>query len=117
MNIYSYAVCIVSWLTLSLIIGFLGKKKEIGLGRSLLISLVCSPLAGLIVVLFSKNKMLNFNKPGCTFTVKEQPLHLMSQVYDWLDAPHQIQLYKNLLDSGTITQQEYDKKKNELLDL
>lgn len=117
MSIFSYSVCITSWLTLSIVIGFLGKKKKIGFGKSVLISLVCSPIIGLIVVLFSKNKMSNFNKPGSSFPVKEQPLHPMSQVYDWLEAPHQIQLYKNLLDSGAITQQEYDQKKKELLDL
>jgi len=115
--INNYLVGITSWLTLSLIIGFLGKKRKIGFRKSLLISLICSPLAGLIVVLFSKYKMLNLNKPGSTFIVEEQPIHPMSQVYDWLDAPHQIQLYKNLLDSGSITKQEYDKKKKELLDL
>ncbi|MDN3549763.1 SHOCT domain-containing protein [Mucilaginibacter aquaedulcis] len=61
--------------------------------------------------------MLNSNKPGSTFTVNDQQVHPMSQVYDLLDAPHQIQLYKNLLDSGAITQQEYDQKKREFLDL
>lgn len=49
--------------------------------------------------------------------VNKEPLHLMSQIYDWLEAPHQLQQYKNLLDSGAITQEEYEIKKKQLLNL
>lgn len=69
------------------------------------------------MVIFSKKKLSHSNQKSDSFLVEEKPLHLMSQVYDWLDAPHQIQLYKNLLDSGAITQKEYDKKKKSFLDL
>lgn len=69
------------------------------------------------MIIFSKKQMFNLNQKPNSFITEEKPLHLMSQVYDWLDAPHQIQLYKNLLDSGAITQKEYDKKKKEFLDL
>lgn len=69
------------------------------------------------MIIFSKKTAFDNNQTTHNLNVNKEPLHLMSQVYDWLEAPHQLQHYKNLLDSGAITQEEFEIKKKQLLDL
>ena len=47
---------IVLWIVFSLIVGFIGSNRKIGFGAAFGISLLLSPLIGLIAVLFSGNK-------------------------------------------------------------
>jgi hypothetical protein len=105
------------WLALSTIIGALGKRRKIGFSVAFIISIVLSPITGLIVIIFSKKIEFDTDQTAHNLNVNKEPLHLMSQIYDWLEAPHQLQQYKNLLDSGAITQEEYEVKKKQLLDL
>ena len=47
---------IFPWLLFSILIGFLGKKKNIGFGGAFFLSILLSPLIGLIIALSSKEK-------------------------------------------------------------
>ena len=49
-------IYIILWIVFSFIVGSLGKNKNIGFGYAFIISLLFSPLIGLIFVLFSANK-------------------------------------------------------------
>ncbi|MFC2106870.1 tetratricopeptide repeat protein [Bacteroidota bacterium] len=49
-------VYVIFWIVLSLIIGFLGSKKNIGFAGAFILSLLLSPLIGLIIVLASGDK-------------------------------------------------------------
>lgn len=46
-------IYVVIWITLSILIGYLGRKKNIGFAGGLILSLLLSPLIGLIIVLVS----------------------------------------------------------------
>lgn len=111
-----FVICFI-WLTLSIIIGSAGKERKIGFLTAFVISIFLSPITGLIVIIFSNRIELDTNQTAHNSNISKAPLHLMSQVYDWLEAPHQLQQYKKLLDSGAITQEEYEIKKKQLLDL
>jgi hypothetical protein len=50
-------IYIILWIVFSFIVGSLGKNKNIGFGYAFIISLLFSPLIGLIFVLFSANKI------------------------------------------------------------
>jgi hypothetical protein len=47
---------IVLWIVFSLIVGFIGSNRTIGFGSAFIVSLILSPLIGLIVVIFSGKK-------------------------------------------------------------
>jgi len=46
----------IIWIILCIVIGLLGKNKKIGFGAAFLLSLILSPLIGLIIVLVSSSK-------------------------------------------------------------
>jgi hypothetical protein len=49
-------IYLILWVLFSLIVGSLGRNKKVGFGPALIISLLLSPLIGLIVVILSGKK-------------------------------------------------------------
>ena len=52
----STTTIIILWIVFAVLVGYLGSSKKIGFGSALIISLLLSPLIGLIVVIFSGKK-------------------------------------------------------------
>lgn len=47
-------VAIIAFIFFSILVGLLGKDRKIGFGWSLVLSLLLSPIIGLIITIFSK---------------------------------------------------------------
>tara|TARA_R110000782_G_scaffold269225_1_gene366939 strand:- start:37997 stop:38329 length:333 start_codon:yes stop_codon:yes gene_type:complete len=61
----------VVWIILCFVVAFAGKNKTIGYGGTFLISLLLSPLIGLIVALVSKEKVTKIIRcDGCRKEIK-----------------------------------------------
>ncbi|MEI6049420.1 MAG: hypothetical protein WCS03_11020 [Bacteroidota bacterium] len=64
------AIAVILYLVFSYWIGVLGRKRRIGFGLAFLLSLFLSPIIGLIIVLFSKEK-IEFNESHKFFVYRE----------------------------------------------
>ena len=83
--------------TLSAIIGGWGESRKIGFWTAFLISFLLSGLFGVIAVAIS------------------DPLEEKEQAHPKTGTADELIKFKSLLDSGAITQAEYDKQKTNLL--
>jgi len=84
---------IISWLIITVIVGILGEEREIGGGKSLLISLFLSPLIGAIFVATSPKKN---PKKELSPKVKEL-IHSASNKYQAKDYEGAIKDYQQIL--------------------
>ncbi len=91
----------ISWFILSIIVALLGDNKKIGIWAAFFISLIFSPLIGLIVVLVSDRKYPQK-------VVIQNPVKKPS-------AADEISKLKSLLDDGALTQEEFDDQKAKIL--
>lgn len=101
------------WFFLSLIVASIGSSKEIGFWGSFFLSLLLSPLIGLIIVLVSKPKRQNINVAvNQTSVTSQQAVNHNTPMYSAVD---EIKKLKDLLDSGALTQSEFDEQKRRIL--
>ena len=96
---------LLPWTILSLLIPFFlaADGREIGFGLGFLACFLLSPLIGIIIILFSKDKTKNIR-------LNSNPIQTNYSKAD------EISKYKKLLDEGAITQLEFDKEKRNILD-
>ena len=66
----------------------------------------------LIVIIF-----VSFMKRSGSGTSKEEPINVINNIQQTATNADELKKYKDLLDSGAITQEEFDAKKKELLGL
>lgn len=103
----------LGWIIFSIIVGSIGNSRNIGFAGAFFLSLLLSPLIGLIITLISKDKQEEKYKEELLKTQKETLSNIKetktSSVSDEL-----IKL-KKLLDDGVINQEEFDVQKNKLL--
>lgn len=102
---------IIGWIVFSLIVGTIGTERKIGFWGAFLLSLVLSPIIGLILALISEKKNPTPTKVE-VINQTDQPLSAPAPAESQAD---QLTKWKALLDSGAITQIEYDQKKAEIL--
>lgn len=114
-------VYIILWLGFTLVVAGLGNERQIGPGKAFIISLLLSPIVGLVVVVSSKRKD--------TIAYEEKMLDLQQQVLEqregeeytdsyegsMLGVADELIKYKSLLDAGALTQAEFDAQKAKLL--
>lgn len=93
------AFLIIGWFVLSLIVGMIGESRNIGFGGGFIISLLLSPLIGIIVVLASRGKL----ETQVLLKQRDQ-----SQVSE-------LEKLASLKDGGHLSQEEYDKLKARIL--
>jgi hypothetical protein len=98
---------LLPWTILSLLIPFFlaADGREIGFGLGFLACFLLSPLIGIIIILFSKDKTKNVR-------LNSNPIPIQTN-YSKAD---EISKYKKLMDEGAITQLEFDKEKRNILD-
>ena len=100
-------VILFSWLIFSFVIGYVGNTRKIGFWNAFLLSLVLSPLIGLIITLNSKNeenepiKKKNTNSTQNNSTIQEKSIN-------------KEELLKDLKNSGVISSEEYNSKISEI---
>lgn len=49
-------IIFIAWICFALLVGALGKDRKIGFGSAFILSIVLSPLIGLVIVLFSSKR-------------------------------------------------------------
>jgi hypothetical protein len=94
----------IGWVLLSLLMGALGSDKNIGFWGAFLLSLLLSPLIGLIIVLCSGSKMIFL--PPSPSKVKSPKTEFIGE---------ELIRLKSLLDSGVITEDEFGQQKRKLM--
>jgi hypothetical protein len=106
---------IFSWIVLSIVIGIVGSNRKIGFGGAFFISLILSPLIGLIFTLTSKN--LEEEK------YKEELLRALKRNHNGLNGisdneyiirDNELKELNRLRESASITEYEYQYRKSEL---
>jgi len=99
----------VLWLIFSIIVAVIGSNRKIGGFLAFLISIFLSPLIGLIVVLFSKDKQTDMLENQMLQQSASSNIETNKSVADEL-----IKIV-NLKESGTITEEEFNNMKRKLL--
>lgn len=102
----------IGWIIGCFIAAFIGSNKTIGFWGAFFLSLILSPLIGIIAALVSKDQSeMEIQK---TILANQQ-----SRIYDKpasiLSVADEIAKFKSLLDDGTISQNEFDAYKNQLI--
>lgn len=105
------------WIVLSFFVGLLGSDRNIGFWGSLFISLLLSPVIGLLVTLFSKTDAdtkreylsIKLQKEQLEESKKKNNNTSTYSVSDELE-----KLY-NLKEKGVLTEEEYNNQKATLL--
>lgn len=108
---------IFGWIVFALVAGFVGSGRKIGFGWAFFWALLLSPLIGLIIAFASdKNSEVearNIQQAQARYLTKVQ----QEQIQKTDDKPiyEQIKDAKSLLDSGVITEEEFEKIKSKLI--
>ncbi len=107
---------ILVWVTLSLIVGIMGNKREIGFIGAFIISLIFSPLIGGIITSFSK--------------IQDQEAYLANLLLDqhaqaWQELRNhhtpfladELERLKGFREQGVLTEEEYQSAKRKAVGL
>lgn len=107
---------IIFWILLSIGVGFLGDSRRVGFAGGFFWSLLLSPLIGVIIVLASKRKG-DFEEELARVQGRPPkgppPSPASPQSGDVVERLGKL---KEMLESGALTQAEYDAAKKKILD-
>lgn len=111
----------LGWIIFSLVVGFVGSDRKIGFGGAFFLSLLLSPIIGLIVTLVSKNiKDEEYKRRILKAQQKQQEAlnRLSSKSISTSNTSiiEELEKLKKLKDSDVITEEEFLKLKKKLLD-
>jgi hypothetical protein len=100
------------WLVFSFVAGFVGSDRKIGFWGAFLLSLILSPLVGLIVAFASKTDKDEKYQEEILKTQKQQQTTL-----EQMAQTNEIEQLFNLMKKGILTEEEFNQKKKALLGL
>lgn len=109
-------IYIISWIVVSLIIGAIGSSRKIGFGGAFFLSLLLSPLLGLIITLVSKTKDAIKYEQEVLATQKKQQETLEKIKYQNISSiTDELKKIKDLLDSNVISAEEFETLKKKII--
>ena len=103
----------VSSAFIAVIIGAFGKEKKIGFWGAFLLSFFFTPLVGILVVIFSKSKA-EMEREAKSYKIQQTQKEAIERIEAQQATSNMVDelvKLKALLDSGAITQAEFDKIK------
>lgn len=107
---------IITWLILSIVIGIVGSNRKIGFTGSFFLSLLLSPIIGLIFTLTSKSLETERYEQELLKTQKLQQKTLEKINNQNLNSLSDgLKKVKDLLESGIVTTEEYEKMKASII--
>jgi hypothetical protein len=116
------AIAVILYLVFSYWIGVLGRKRRIGFGFAFLLSLFLSPIIGLIIVLFSKEK-IEFDESHKFFVYRELAKkaefkgQIDQAIDNYMDSLYHLENdYQNLDQNLEESRQKYIKEITEKLE-
>lgn len=108
---------VFGWLVFSFIVGLLGSQRNIGFFTAFFLSIFLSPIIGVLIVCFSTDPKDDKKHEQIVNMQKEQiaELHNLNKVTLEQSIPQQIKEAKELLDNGTISEEEFKVLKEKIL--
>lgn len=108
-----------TWIILSFVVGFIGSDRKIGFGGAFFISLILSPLIGLIFALMSKTKEEEKYRERVLESQRSQQKSLeklsKSKPIQKISIADEIEKLQKLKNSNSITEEEFVKLKNKII--
>lgn len=107
----------IGWIVFSIIVGALGSGRKIGFAGAFFLSLLLSPVIGLIITLFSKDKEDEKYKQEVLSTQKQQQ-ETLSDIQDnakTTSISDELNKLKKMKDNGLLNDEEFQKAKEKLL--
>nr|DAT27576.1 MAG TPA: Short C-terminal domain [Caudoviricetes sp.] len=101
-----------SWIIFSFVAGAVGSGRKIGFWGAFLLSIILSPLIGLIIAFASSRKEPNEVKIVNNYT---PPAHQALKMPDNSDVISKLNQANDLKEKGAITQEEYERIKSRIL--
>lgn len=109
-----------TWLILSFVVAYIGSDRKIGFGGSLFISLIFSPLIGLIFTLLSKTNVAEKYRESLLQTQRSQQEVLQrmskSQLVQKNSIADEIEKLQSLKKNNVITEDEFVLLKNKIIE-
>jgi len=99
------------------IVGAIGADRKIGFWNAFILSLILSPIIGLIIVLFSGSKS-ELEMQGKMLEVNEKQQKTLEEIKNssaQVSVADEIKKLKDLYDQGIITQEEFNQGKQKIL--
>lgn len=110
------AIWIITWLILCIILGSVGSNRKIGFWGAFFLSLLLSPLIGLIITLASKTREdEKYEKEILTIQKSQKQAIENLKIKDVGDIADDLLKIKNLLDNGVIDNKEYENLKSRIM--
>jgi hypothetical protein len=107
---------IFGWLLLAVLVGVFGSDRQIGFWGAFLLSLILSPLIGLIIVLFSaKEEPAKPDTKTILLESKTDPTREPSVHTSGLSVPEQLEKLLALKEKGILTEEEFQIQKGKIL--
>jgi hypothetical protein len=105
------------WIIFSFIVGALGSGRNIGFWGAFFLSLILSPVIGLIITLFSKDKEDEKYKQEVLITQKQQQ-ETLTKIQDnakTTSIADDLNKLKEMKDNGLLNDEEFQKAKEKIL--
>ena len=108
---------IALWILFSFIVGAIGSGKKIGFFGAFILSLILSPIIGLIIALVSKSKEDEKLQKELLKTQKQQQETLteMKEGTNNVSIPDELKKLQEMKDAGQLTEDEFQQAKTKLL--
>jgi phosphate/sulfate permease len=102
------------WVVFSFIVGIIAAERKIGFWSAFFISLILSPLIGLILTFFSKSKEEEAYQKSILITQKKQEESL-NKLSNSISISDELSKLKKLREDNSITDEEFQKLRSKII--
>ena len=105
------------WIIFSLVVGAIGSNRKIGFWGAFFLSLILSPVIGLIIALVSKDKDDEEYKQKLLHTQQKQQetLSNLESSVNKRSLSEELEKIKKMKDEGLLSDEEFQKAKEKIL--